>query len=611
MFERSLANSIICLLALINYHHCNILAWPDPYSKTQGEIWPLPQHIERQETIWLLDPKTFVIHSASKCDIIEEAIKRYSMRMHTPDDDDSPRNITDQSALKSLEIVVEGGCPNGVPQLGMDESYKLNVTSSDAILKAVEVWGALRGLESFSHMVYYNASLGHMIRSAIIKDFPRFPHRGVLLDTSRHFLSTNVLKANIELMAQNKFNVFHWHIVDNEAFPYNSEALPSLSKGSYTPRHMYSLQEIKDIIAYARLRGVRVIVEFDTPGHMKSWGKGMPILLARCFDESGNETFDRSLIDPTIEDTWDVLLALFEEVFQVFLDNYVHLGGDETQFWIPNCWEHNRNITAFMSLYGLKTARDLEQWYFTKLIAILNGPHRESKKKFIVWQEVLDMGIEVEDAVAHVWKGSSYAEQMKEMNNVTASGHYALLSACWYLDYISTAADWFDYYKCEPQEVLDMGIEVEDAVAHVWKGSSYAEQMKEMNNVTASGHYALLSACWYLDYISTAADWFDYYKCEPQGFNGSRVQKSLVLGGEAALWGEWVDESNVVARLWPRASAVAERLWSDAEQTKEPTAAWPRFRVFQFPRIQARSVWRAYAVNDVPFASCLQFRKKN
>uniref|UniRef100_F1KX52 Beta-hexosaminidase n=1 Tax=Ascaris suum TaxID=6253 RepID=F1KX52_ASCSU len=446
----------------------------------------------------------------------EEAIKRYSMRMHTPDDDDSPRNITDQSALKSLEIVVEGGCPNGVPQLGMDESYKLNVTSSDAILKAVEVWGALRGLESFSHMVYYNASLGHMIRSAIIKDFPRFPHRGVLLDTSRHFLSTNVLKANIELMAQNKFNVFHWHIVDNEAFPYNSEALPSLSKGSYTPRHMYSLQEIKDIIAYARLRGVRVIVEFDTPGHMKSWGKGMPILLARCFDESGNETFDRSLIDPTIEDTWDVLLALFEEVFQVFLDNYVHLGGDETQFWIPNCWEHNRNITAFMSLYGLKTARDLEQWYFTKLIAILNGPHRESKKKFIVWQEVLDMGIEVEDAVAHVWKGSSYAEQMKEMNNVTASGHYALLSACWYLDYISTAADWFDYYKCEPQ-----------------------------------------------------------------GFNGSRVQKSLVLGGEAALWGEWVDESNVVARLWPRASAVAERLWSDAEQTKEPTAAWPRLYEMQ------------------------------
>uniref|UniRef100_A0A915A133 Beta-hexosaminidase n=1 Tax=Parascaris univalens TaxID=6257 RepID=A0A915A133_PARUN len=512
MFEMSLGKSIICLLALINYLDCNILAWPDPYSKTQGEIWPLPQYIGRQETIWLLDPKTFIIHSDSKCDIIEEAIKRYSMRLQPPDDDDLRRDITNQSALKSLEIIVEGECPSGVPQLGMDESYKLNVTSSDAILKAVEVWGALRGLESFSHMVYYNASLGHMIRSAIIKDFPRFPHRGVLLDTSRHFLSINALKANIELMAQNKFNVFHWHIVDNEAFPYNSEALPSLSSGSYTPRHKYSLLEIKDVIAYARLRGVRVIVEFDTPGHMKSWGIGMPNLLTRCFDKSGKETFDRSLIDPTIEDTWDVLLALFEEVFQVFPDNYVHLGGDETKFWIPDCWERNTNITTFISLHGLKTARDLERWYFTKLTAILNGPHRESKKKFIVWKEVLDTGIKVEDMVAHVWEGSSYAAQMNEMNAVTASGNYALLSACWYLDYIITGADWLDYYKCDPQ-----------------------------------------------------------------GFNGSQVQKNLVLGGEAALWGEWVDESNVVARLWPRASAVAERLWSDAEQTKVPMAAWPRF----------------------------------
>uniref|UniRef100_A0A914ZWL2 Beta-hexosaminidase n=1 Tax=Parascaris univalens TaxID=6257 RepID=A0A914ZWL2_PARUN len=96
MFEMSLGKSIICLLALINYLDCNILAWPDPYSKTQGEIWPLPQYIGRQETIWLLDPKTFIIHSDSKCDIIEEAIKRYSMRLQPPDDDDLRRDITNQ-----------------------------------------------------------------------------------------------------------------------------------------------------------------------------------------------------------------------------------------------------------------------------------------------------------------------------------------------------------------------------------------------------------------------------------------------------------------------------------------------------------------------------------
>lgn len=90
-----------------------------------------------------------------------------------------------------------------------------------------------------------------------------------------------------------------------------------------------------------------------------------------------------------------------------------------------------------------------------------------------------------------------------------------------------------------------MGIEVEDAVAHVWKGSSYAEQMKEMNNVTASGHYALLSACWYLDYISTAADWFDYYKCEPQV---SSVFNSVLRMNE---WrAETVTEYHIFLYVW-------------------------------------------------------------
>ncbi|VDM39235.1 unnamed protein product [Toxocara canis] len=507
---------IFCFLYLASHCKC---AWPDPYVKTHGEIWPLPQQIERKETVWSFDPKKFAIRSASKCDIIVEAIKRYTARLLTMRGYEHQPDISFQDPLSSLEVVVEGECPQGVPQLGMDESYKLNVTSSDAVLRAAEVWGALRGLESFSHLVYYNASQGHMIRSTIIKDFPRFPHRGVLLDTSRHFLSVNAIKANIELMSQNKFNVFHWHIVDNEAFPYASEAIPSLSDGAYTCNHKYSLEQIKDIVAYARLRGVRVVAEFDTPGHMQSWGKGMQSLLTRCFDSEGRETFDRSLIDPTNEDTWD-------EVFAVFPENYVHLGGDETEFWIPDCWEHNKNITTFMSLYGLKSARDLEQWYFSKLINMLNAPHREIRKRFIVWQEVLDMDIELANAIAHVWKGGSTAEQMQEMADVTSKGHYALLSACWYLDYIHTAADWFDYYKCDPQE-----------------------------------------------------------------FNGSSTQKNLVLGGEATLWGEWVDESNVISRLWPRASAVAERLWSDKEQTKDPSKAWHRLY-----EMQCRMASRGYPV---------------
>lgn len=408
----------------------------------------------------------------------------------------------------------------------MDESYKIDVSSENAVIKASEVWGALRGLESFSHMIYYNDSNGCQLDSAVVKDYPRFPHRGVLLDSSRHFLSLNALKASIELMSQNKFNVFHWHMVDENSFPYDSKVLPQFKNGAYTPNHVYTIDEVKEIIEYARLRGIRVIPEFDTPGHMKSWGYGYKDLLARCFTKDGTEDFNRNMIDPTQEDSWDLLLALFQEVFDVFPDNYVHLGGDETEYWIPNCWERNKNVTDFMKLYGMSTTRDLEEWYFAKLIKMLSNIRGRKEKKFLVWQEVLDMDIEIEGAVAHVWKGNTKLQQMAEMKAVTSKGHYALLSSCWYLDHITTGADWTDYYTCDPQ-----------------------------------------------------------------GFNGTRAEHDLVLGGEAALWGEWVDESNVISRLWPRASAVAERLWSSAEATADVADAWPRLY-----EMQCRMAARGYPV---------------
>ncbi|EFO19340.2 glycosyl hydrolase family 20 [Loa loa] len=503
-----------------------IECWPDPHLRSNGSIWPQPQHMIMGNETMVVNFKAFnFISTIGQCEIIDKAISRYHKRLFGSEiiKRQNDIKVINNEVLSNLTIIVEEGCTDQFPQFGMDESYKLNITSNDAILKANQVWGALRGMESFAQLFFDKNTKIHKVD---IRDYPRFLHRGVLLDTARHYLSVDIIKANIELMAQNKFNTFHWHIVDIESFPYQSEVLPELIKGAYTPNHVYNLTQIKDIINYGRLRGIRVLPEFDTPGHMKSWGIGVKNLLTKCYYSNGSiyENFE-NLLDPTNSDTWDVLSALFQEIFSTFPENYVHLGGDEGEYWFTECWTSNPTIQQFMKIYGLKDGPTIQTWYFNKFIPLLHTLKYGQNKKFIVWQEVI------------------------ENANLTINGMIN-----------------------------------DNLIAHIWKNTN------DMEYATKMGYYAILSACWYLDKIASFADWKLYYDCDPQKFNGSEEQKHLVIGGEAALWGEWVDGSNVIPRLWPRASAVAERLWSSIEMTSTEKA-WPRLY-----EMQCRMVAQGYPV---------------
>ncbi|KAJ3605279.1 hypothetical protein NHX12_027329 [Muraenolepis orangiensis] len=347
---------------------------------------------------------------------------------------------------------------------------ELTVDLPYAILKAPQVWGALRGLETFSQLVYEDEYGTKSINASKILDFPRFQHRGILLDTSRHFLPIKVILANLEAMAMNKFNVFHWHIVDDPSFPYLSRTFPQLSQmGAYHPyTHVYTPADVKMIIEFARLRGIRVVPEFDTPGHTQSWGKGQKDLLTPCYSGSSpSGTFGP--VNPILNTTYDFMELFFQEISTVFPDAYIHLGGDEVDF---SCWKSNPDIQMWMNVHSFgKDYSKLEAYYIQK---------------------------------------------------------------------------WL-----KP-----------DTVVNVWMGNQ-----GEMSNVTAAGFNTILSSPWYLDYISYGQDWQRYYKVEPLDFKGSDAQKKLVIGGEACLWGEFVDGTNLTPRLWPRASAVGERLWSDRNVT--------------------------------------------
>ncbi|XP_059148374.1 beta-hexosaminidase subunit alpha-like [Physella acuta] len=465
--------------------------------QTQGQPWPLPQVYKPTPNVVSLDILNFqFINVGVNCELLVDAYKRYSKILFGNTRKSNPLYFKNSDSTKTdallNRLVVNSitGCHGG-PSFDSDESYTLSITTNGAVLTSNQTWGAIRGLETFSQLVYRLNTGEYVVNVTEITDFPRFKHRGVLLDTSRHFLKKEYILQNLDAMAMNKFNVFHWHIVDDQSFPYYSSEFPSLSQyGAYNPRtHIYTPADVSEIIQYAQYRGIRVMVEFDSPGHTLSWGKGQSGLLTECYS-GGEFNGNYGPINPAVNTSYTFLKMLFTEVASVFPDHYIFLGGDEVDF---SCWKSNPTITSFMQKmgFGLDYSK-LEEYYMQNLLDIISSLN----KGYMIWQEVVDNGAKVaEDTIVNVWKDG-----------------------------------WQD----------------------------------EMAKVTGMGLKTLLSTCWYLNYISYGSDWQKYYSCDPQNFNGTAAQKALVLGGETTMWGEYVDDTNVMSRLWPRAAAVAERLWSPA-----------------------------------------------
>tara|TARA_B110000046_G_scaffold183074_1_gene218396 strand:+ start:69 stop:1001 length:933 start_codon:yes stop_codon:yes gene_type:complete len=214
-----------------------------------------------------------------------------------------------------------------------DESYNLYVAAPRITISAPTVFGAMYALETLSQLVKAPRS----IAGTQIQDRPRFAYRGTMIDTARHFYSLTTLKMHIDAMAYAKLNVLHWHIVDGIAFPYQSIVLPQMSEdGAYTSRHVYSIADIHELVGYAMSRGVRVIPEFDLPGHVSRGWQSLGVL-TQCFDTTTGRKTNFGALNPTINATYDVLRKLMAEVRSSFApEQYVHVGGDEVP---KECWQ--------------------------------------------------------------------------------------------------------------------------------------------------------------------------------------------------------------------------------------------------------------------------------
>jgi len=323
------------------------------------------------------------------------------------------------AATASLEIQC-ATAGQVIPSLDEDESYQLEVTDQKVHVTAPTVVGALRGLETLLQLLSADRS-GYFFPVVRIQDQPRFHWRGLLIDVGRHYQPPEVLKRNLDAMAAVKLNVFHWHLTEDQGFRVESKKFPRLhqlgSDGLY-----YTQEQIREIIDYARERGIRVVPEFDIPGHSTSWLVGHPELGSAPGPytiERGAGIFEPAL-DPTREEVYKFLDVFLGEMASLFPDAYMHIGGDENE---GKQWDRNPKIQAFMKEKGIKDNHALQAYFNTRVLKILE----KHKKKMIGWDEILQPELP-KNAVIHSWRGPA------ALADAARKGYDGILSNGYYID---------------------------------------------------------------------------------------------------------------------------------------------------------------------------------
>jgi hexosaminidase len=383
----------------------------------QNNLMPQPSEMTFSSGALALD-STFTVDipdvsSTRLTDAISRAVRRIEMVAGLRH---AGRDVTGTTRL-----VVKVGHPSApVQSIDDDESYSLKVASSGAEIDAATELGAMHGLETLIQLVQPNGS-DYVIPAVAIHDVPRFRWRGLMIDCGRHFEPVAVIERNLDGMAAVKLNVFHWHLTEDQGFRMQSRVYPLLTaKGS--DGDFYTQQEAKEVVTYARARGIRVVPEFEMPGHSTAWLLAYPELASGTEPHEIRREFGVSpfAIDPTREATYAFIDRFLTEMADIFPDEYMHIGGDETP--APD-WKTNARILAFMKTRNLIDNDALQAYFNSRVLGIITRLH----KHMMGWDEILTPGLP-KDIVVQSWRGEA------SLFKGAKQGYQGVLSAPYYLD---------------------------------------------------------------------------------------------------------------------------------------------------------------------------------
>jgi len=491
------------------------------YAQSTLPLMPLPKEVTAQSGFVPVTSEFSVAVTGPGADDarVRNAIPRLLTRLTRQTGIPLPTKtpVAENDAVLVIAVAEPGH--SGPQKLGDDEGYSLTVAGRQIRLAAATPLGVLRGMETLLQLVQQTPAApggtpGFSIPNAIIHDEPRFPWRGLSFDVSRHFMPVSVVKRTLDGLAAVKLNVLHWHLSDDEGIRVESKKFPKLQElGS--DGMFYTQDEIRDVIAYAADRGIRVVPEFDMPGHSTSFLAAYPELgtgpgpFQVVHSHEPEPTF---VMDPTKESTYEFLDAFIGEMTALFPDEYFHIGGDEVS---PKKWLNDPNIRAFMAEHKLANGAALQAYFSKRLLAIVvkYGKHP------VGWDEILNKDLP-KTAIIQSWRGQ------QSLWTAAKDGYQGILSAGLYLD-LSYPASY--HYSIDP-----MKAPASPNGGPVGKGLP----------------------------PGTPAD------LTPE-------QAKLILGAEGTMWEELCTPEMIDARLWPRLAAMAERFWSP-ETTSDVASMYQR-----------------------------------
>ncbi|END2486645.1 family 20 glycosylhydrolase [Vibrio vulnificus] len=581
-------------------------------------LMPYPQNVELSEGKVTLDKAFSIYIKGYDSPRVAFNVKRTMERLYRQTGLPMLNWQAKSEQEATLVIDIQRAPSSAVQTIDSDESYQLKVANGKILLSSTEPYGTFHGLETLLQLVSTDAN-GYFVPAVAISDAPRFKWRGVSYDTARHYIELPVILRQLDAMASAKMNVFHWHIWDDQGIRIQLENYPRLWQAT-ADGDFYSKDEIRQVVEYARNLGIRVIPEISLPGHASAVAHAYPELMSGLGEQSypqqrGWGVFE-PLMDPTNPELYTMLASVFDEVVELFPDEYFHIGGDEPNY---QQWRDNPKIQAFIKQHQLDGERGLQSYLNSRVEQMLN----QRGKKITGWDEIWHKDLP-KSVVIQSWQGHD------SIGRAAKEGYQGILSTGYYLDQPQPTSY---HYRNDP---MPKGITVDDQLHQGEKFVTYDWVKPRNKGGPRKGNLTIIEGAdgkvraftdyngksreevYVLEYVPgvlfrghfdnfMSYTEFNYQFAGDQLKEGSyqrignvrwpatgnlvassegevksipkpnggypaqltKEEEPLILGGEVTIWGENLDSMTIEQRLWPRSYAIAERLWSNESLTDE------------------------------------------